>query len=374
MIDFDPAVTSRLVPRWNAQRMAENFGEIERRLRRKRASRPWALALAALAMSGALVGVFFGFWPAGKPSLAGVSHTALSSAVTAHMPGTETRFRDGSTATALTEGAVLELRTTSDTEMIVVAKSGNFRFDVTPNPARRFVVETGNVSVRVLGTRFIVVRQDQRVQVRVERGHVEVAWPEGHTELRAEESGWFPPLPQTLEPALASSSEPSPSAERGSHANNERSQFIELTHKGDYLAAYAILDRNPQLFGNSAEDLMLAADAARLSNHPQQAVVYLQRITKEHSGDSRAPLAAFTLGRIYMSQLNQPAFAAQAFSLVRQLAPAGALVEDAMARQAEALEQAGQHEAAQRLVAAYLRQYPGGRRGERLRELVRPSP
>jgi len=372
MIEFDPTVAPRLVPRWNAERMAKNLGEIERRLQRKRASRPWAIAVAAVALSGALVGVFFGFWPARKPSLAGASHTAVSNAVTAHLPGTETRFRDGSTATALTEGAVLELRTTSDTEMIVVAKSGNFRFDVAPNPARRFVVETGKVTVRVLGTRFIVAQQDQRVQVRVERGHVEVAWPEGHTELRAEESGWFPPLPQTLEPAPAS--EPSPSAERGSRASNERSQFIELTHKGDYQAAYAILDRAPQLFGNSAEDLMLAADAARLTNHPQQAVVYLQRIAKEHSGDSRAPLAAFTLGRIYMSQLKQPALAAQAFSLVRQLAPSGALVEDAMARQAEALEQAGQHEAAQKLVEDYLRQFPSGRRGERLRELVHPSP
>jgi transmembrane sensor len=124
------------------------------------------------------------------------------------------------------------------------------------------------------------------------------------------------------------------------------------------------------LFGGSAEDLMMAADAARLSNHPQQAVGYLQRITKEHSIDSRAPLAAFTLGRIYMSQLRQPAAAARAFAQVRQLAPTGALVEDALAREAEALEQAGQHQAAQKLVQAYLKQYPTGRRSERLRQLV----
>jgi transmembrane sensor len=286
--------------------------------------------------------------------------------VTPHAPATETRFGDGSTATALTQGAVLELRTTSDTELVVVAKSGSFRFDVVPNPARQFVVEAGDVTVRVLGTRFVVTRQDARAEVRVERGRVEVTWPNGRTELSVDGSGWFPPLP---EPA-SSAAEPVSSAARGPLAVNERTQFIELTRKGDYQAAYAIIDRAPQLFVGCAEDLMMAADAARLSNHPRQAVGYLQRITKEHPSDSRAPLAAFTLGRIFMSQLGQPAAAARAFAQVRQLAPAGALVEDALAREAEALEQAGQHQAAQRLVEAYLKQYPTGRRSERLRQLV----
>jgi transmembrane sensor len=327
MNEFDPAVTSELVPRWDAARMARNLEQIESRLDRKRISRPWVLAMSALATSVALMVVVFGLWRAHKPGSVATSRTAPVPAVTPHAPATETRFGDGSTATALTQGAVLELRTTSDTEMVVVAKSGSFRFDVVPNPARQFVVEAGDVTVRVLGTRFVVTRQDARAEVRVERGRVEVTWPSGRTELGVDGSGWFPPLP---EPAAA---EPASSAVR-------------------------------------TEDLMMAADAARLSNHPQQAVGYLQRITKEHPSDSRAPLAAFTLGRIYMSQLGQPAAAARAFAQVRQLAPAGALVEDALAREAEALEQAGQHEAAQKLVQAYLKQYPAGRRSERLRQLV----
>jgi outer membrane protein assembly factor BamD (BamD/ComL family) len=70
-----------------------------------------------------------------------------------------------------------------------------------------------------------------------------------------------------------------------------------------------------------------------------------------------------------MNQLGQSAAAARAFALVRQLAPAGALVEDALAREAEALEQAGQHAAARRLAEDYLKQYPSGRRSEKLREL-----
>ena len=361
MIDFDPSVASRFAPRWDAPRMARNLDQIERRIDRQRVSRPWAIALTAFATAVTAFVLFLGLEPAKKSG----------SVASAHPPATETRFGDGSTATALTQGAVLELRTTSDAEMVVLAKSGNFRFDVVPNPARRFVVEVGPVTVRVLGTRFVIAQQDQRVEVRVERGRVEVTWLGGRTELGVAESGWFPPLPEASDSAAApSATEPAASAPRSSHVANERSQFIELSRKGDYQAAYAIIDRAPQLFGGSAEDLMMAADAARLSNHPQQAVGYLQRITKEHPSDSRAPLAAFTLGRIYMSQLGQPAAAARAFALVRQLAPAGALVEDALAREAEALEQAGQHEAAQRLVEAYLKQYPSGRRSERLRQLV----
>ena len=368
MIEFDPVVTSRLAPRWDAERMARNLAQIEHQLEGKRVSRPWVLAFAALATSIALMGLFFGLWPAHTPGSASTSRTTPLLASNPHAPATETRFGDGSTATALTQGAVLELRTTSDTEWVVVAKSGSFRFDVVPNPARQFVVEAGDVTVRVLGTRFVVTREDARAEVRVERGRVEVTWPNGRTELSVDGSGWFPPLPEPA--SAASATEPVSSAARGPLAGSERTQFIELTRKGDYQAAYAIIDRAPQLFVGSAEDLMMAADAARLSNHPRQAVGYLQRITKEHPNDSRAPLAAFTLGRIFMSQLGQPAAAARAFAQVRQLAPAGALVEDALAREAEALEQAGQHEAAQKLVQEYLKQYPTGRRSERLRQLV----
>jgi len=369
MIEFDPAVTSRLVPSWDAERMMRNLEQIEHRLESKRGVRPWAIALAALTTPVALIGLVLVLWPASPPGLVPMAHTSPMPVVTAQAPATETRFGDGSTATALTQGAVLELRTTSETELVVVAKSGSFRFDVVPNPERQFVVDAGNVTVRVLGTRFVVTRQDERAEVRVERGRVEVSWPNGRTELGVDGSGWFPPLPEPA-PASAAAVEPVSAAAKTTVSTNERAQFIELTRKGDYHAAYAIIDRAPQLFVGSAEDLMMAADAARLSNHPQQAVGYLQRITKEHPSDSRAPLAAFTLGRIYMSQLRQPVAAARAFAQVRQLAPTGALVEDALAREAEALEQAGQHGAAQKLVEVYLKQYPTGRRSERLRELV----
>lgn len=364
MTHFDSEVARGLVARWDAPRMAENLGQIQRRLQRRHHTKQVTVVLAALVTA---VAAFWGgldLWRA---------QTAPPTVTTRPEASTETRFRDGSTATALTRGSVLEVQRTSDSEIDVVAKLGSYRFDVVPNPARQFVVRVAEVTVRVLGTKFVVAQTEGRVEVRVERGRVEVTWPSGQTELGANESGWFPPMPQTAlpvaDPSATEMVETAKSLPKSLPSVNDRTRFIELSRQGDYQAAFSIIDRAPNLFEGSAEDLMMAADAARLSNHPMQAVGYLQRITKEHSRDSRAPLAAFTLGRIYMNQLGQPASAARAFALVRQLAPAGALVEDALAREAEALEQAGQHTAAKQLAEEYLKQYPSGRRSAKLRQL-----
>jgi transmembrane sensor len=137
-----------------------------------------------------------------------------------------------------------------------------------------------------------------------------------------------------------------------------------LDHAGraEYREAYSVLERVPEVVGNAPEDLMLAADAARFSNHPAQATRFLERVTREHPQSSVAPLAAFTLGRIYLSQVGQPAKAADAFALARKLAPAGSLAEDALAREVEAAQVAGQATRAHELAEQYLRRYPNGRR------------
>lgn len=371
MTQLEPEVTSKLVAHWEPQRMAENLVQIRQRVRRQRKTKQVTSVLAALVASVALVAGGLGLWHAQTAKSVITASVAVEAP---SLPATETRFSDGSTATAMTAGAILELQKTSENEIVVAAKAGSYRFDIVRNPARQFVVRVADVAVRVLGTQFVVAQANQRVEVRVERGRVEVTWPEGRTELGVGESGWFPPkaagaMPER-EPLAADSTKVSAKAMA---TTNERSRFIELSRKGDYQAAFSIIDRAPSLFESSAEDLMMAADAARLSNHPAQAVSYLQRITKEHGADSRAPLAAFTLGRIYMSQLGQPASAARAFAQVRQLAPACALAEDALAREAEALAQAGQTAAAQRQAEAYLKQYPSGRSRERLQQLGKPS-
>jgi transmembrane sensor len=109
-------------------------------------------------------------------------------------------------------------------------------------------------------------------------------------------------------------------------------------------------------------DLLLAADVARLGGHPETAVVPLSKVISAHSGDSRAPLAAFTLGRTLLDQLGRPREAAQAFATARRLDPRGALTQDALAREVESWSRAGEATLAHERAAEYVERYPKGRR------------
>jgi transmembrane sensor len=96
-------------------------------------------------------------------------------------------------------------------------------------------------------------------------------------------------------------------------------------------------------------------------------VPYFQRLLRDYGGDVRAPVAAFTLGRILLSQLDRPAEAADAFALARRLAPGGTLAPDALAREVEAAARAGDRARARRLAEEYLARHPPGRRAASVR-------
>ena len=108
--------------------------------------------------------------------------------------------------------------------------------------------------------------------------------------------------------------------------------------------------------------LMLAADVARASGDFQRATAALQRVVALHPSDGRAPLAAFTAGKLLLERLGKPRLAARAFEQVRRLAPGGPLAEDALARKVEALARSGARSQAARLAEQYFREYPKGRR------------
>ena len=108
------------------------------------------------------------------------------------------------------------------------------------------------------------------------------------------------------------------------------------------------------------EALMRSADAARRAGHPAQAIPYLRRLLRDHPGDARAPLAAFTLGRILLAELGQPTEAADAFALARRLAPRGPMASHALAREVEAAARSGDAARARRLAETYVAHYPAG--------------
>jgi transmembrane sensor len=147
----------------------------------------------------------------------------------------------------------------------------------------------------------------------------------------------------------------------------ERLRFRQQVAQRQYAAAYRALVATPGVADNSAEDLMLAADAARLSGHPAESMPYFQKLLREHAGDERAPLAAFTMGRILLAQLARPGEAADAFAQARRLAPQGPLASDALAREVEAAAAAGDGARARERAREYLSRYPAGRRAAAVR-------
>src|SRR5262249_40185775 len=129
-----------------------------------------------------------------------------------------------------------------------------------------------------------------------------------------------------------------------------------LADEGDFDAAYAEMTRSgaPTLH-DQPDELLMAADVARLSHHAADAVEPLGRLVRDHAHDPRAPLGAFTLGRVLLEELGRPRAAAAAFLDVARLAPDGPLVPDALAREVEAWSRAGEVDRARARAEEYLR-------------------
>lgn len=279
------------------------------------------------------------------------------------------RFGDGSLAELASAAAELDVERVSTEAIDVNLHKGRSNFRVTPNKGRLFTVRSGDVMVTVLGTEFTVEKRNSRTWVKVTRGKVRVDWQGGGRLLLAGDEGQFPPeetaaaevpVTPTLAPAVR------PVVPQVASAIPEEKPIAELyrdkASEQEFDEAYELMKASPAVVGSDVSALMLAADVARLSGHPAEAVPYLRRVLKEHSSDSRAPLAAFTLGRMYLGQLGSPGEAAAAFAQVRAMAPAGPLAEDALAREVEARSRAGEKAKAQQLAREYLQRYPVGRR------------
>jgi hypothetical protein len=136
---------------------------------------------------------------------------------------------------------------------------------------------------------------------------------------------------------------------------------------GDYTAAWDAL-ASAQAALTRMDDLLLAGDVARLSGHADAAVALLMRAVALHAGDPRAPLAAFTLGRVQLEQLGAPREAALAFARALELAPRGPLAEDALAREVEAWSRSGETDTARTRARDYVQRYPDGRRIRAVRQ------
>lgn len=275
----------------------------------------------------------------------------------------EERYLDGSVASIAGNGK-LHVETQSSEHVVSRLESGSARFEVTARPGRKFQVRAADVVVTVLGTAFTVTHTTEgdpgtpRVRVAVERGLVSVAWPDGQTQLGVGAEGVFPP--QTSEDP-SSTTAPKRAVSSTSADHSGAAGWRQLAARGDYQGAREALLAPGQAPRSSVADLLLEADVARLAGYPADALTPLRRVYTEFAGDSRAPLAAFTAGKILVDNLGAPAGAADAFARARKLGLQGSLGEDALAREIRARRTAEQTAAVKRLAAEYLRLYPKGR-------------
>jgi transmembrane sensor len=350
-------------PNWSPDRERRVRARVERLLLSRRRRR--GALVVALAAVVSLVVVLVGQRWTSEPAL------PVEATLAPRAPQPLLHFADGSEVVARSSNARLEPVVSSADEITLRLDSGSARFSVTPNAERVFRVLAGSVTVQVLGTVFTVTREAERVLVSVERGRVLVMSPLGDRELGVGESGQFSearPVEQSLVPSPsplpATSAAPAPPAPR------PVSPWRALAQDGSYAAALAEIDREgPKAVRDLPEELLLAADAARLGGRPDRAVSFLERLVKRFPRDARAPLAAFTLGRTLLDQLGRPREAAQAFASARRLDSKGAMAEDALAREVEAWSRAGETELARERAREFLTRYPKGRRAAAVRRL-----
>jgi len=314
------------------------------------------------------------------------------------------RLSDGSTVVPWGAGAepgALAVVEDGPRRIRVALGRGGARFDVVRRPGRVFSVRAGEVTVSVLGTAFSVERVADRVGVVVTRGAVLVDWRVGSRRLGAAEDGghevWFPPLvvaPRTA-PARPAAAEndgrrgrrasalsegsalggtgadpaPAPRAIPPASVADEPERGNAISPQGratSETVAPPVVERGEE----SAGALLANADRARLAGRFEEGASLLRRLVDEHPADQRAPLAAFSLGRLLLGELGRPGEAARAFARARALAPEGPLAEDALAREAEAWARAKDLGRARARAAEYARTYPNGRRAADVTDAV----
>lgn len=335
---------------YDARHTEAALGGLRAKLRRRRLRRAMAGALAGAVCLAVGIG-----W------LVHARHP-----VTAHGPGTGAKplltLADGSVVRPLDPSSRVVANTVSPRLVELELVAGSAHFDVTPDRERAFRVTAGSVGVSVVGTRFQVARQGERTAVTVDAGRVRVEWERGHQLLDAGERGVFPPFETTeVAPAPEPSTMPDRMAPAVEPRPTPRPDWRTLASRGEFPAAYRLL-RDKAKPPTDVAELLLAADVARGAGHVDVSARYLERALATHPNDPQAAVVAFTLGRIRLTDLDEPAAAAAAFSRARAAAPRGPLAEDALAREIECRARSGDQATAHDLAEDYMRTWPSGRR------------
>jgi transmembrane sensor len=299
---------------------------------RRRLLRP-AVGFAALGAAAAVAAVLV------------LLHAPATTTTTSAAPVRPLVLADGSEIAPETAASPVQIAEQTPVRTTVRLAAGAARFRVRHDVRRLFRVDAGSIEIEDLGTVFRVAHEAEgRVRVMVSEGRVAVmsVATRLRVELGAGEERVFSAtvaLREALEqPAEAPKTADPPLPTKGQTRGASRA------HAADDPAG-----------------LLAAADVARRSRSPRDAVAPLRRLVDRYPKDPRAPSAAFTLGWVLLTDLNRPRDAAIAFADAERIAPRGALAEDAAARVAEAWQKAGEPRRAAAAARHYAQTYPTGR-------------
>jgi transmembrane sensor len=336
-----------------------------RALEARRRRRGVAFGGLALAACAATAFVLFARRDAGPLRFADGRALAAVEASAAEL---DVAFSDGSSV-ELAPGARFEPLESTGTSFIGVLQRGRASFEVKPGGPRRWQVECGLATVEVVGTRFSCDRAPGRLRVAVTRGAVLVRGERVADRARRLAAGEAMEIvdDDAVAPSTADPLPPPSSSAKAvvSAPASAPAPWRELARRGRHEEAFAAVGaqsgvrrETPRL---GVADLLALADVARLSGHPRDAVMPLERILSSFSRDPQAPLAAFALARLELDALDRPRRAVAALERALALGTPAGLREDVRARLVEALARSGDDAGARRAARAYLSEFPYGR-------------
>jgi transmembrane sensor len=348
-------------------------GVVSRRAQEVSDSRHRTLLMAASAV-GVLAVVLVLFVGRGRVPGVTASVAELTTLESVTTPR-EVDLEDGASV-RLETGTRLDVLERLPSAVSLALRRGRARFDIRAGGAFKWRIDCGAVTVEVVGTRFVLERDDRQVRVEVERGRVLVRGEGvmdrvqavdagGHMVVSSEPRGpGWASVPWHSLPLVdaGGASEPIPNAQASS--SNAVGEWQNAARDRDWNRAWDALGetgiaRITQGSDDVAE-LLTLADVARLSGHPRDAVAPLERIVTAYAGDSRAALAAFMLGRVWLDSLGNPARAIAPLERALSLGLPAGLEEDAEARLVEAYARAGNPQQARALAEEYRAHFPGG--------------
>ncbi|MFO0685645.1 MAG: FecR domain-containing protein [Sandaracinus sp.] len=352
-----------------------------------RASRPrwerWALAspvaLAAVALAVWMTlpapPRFLALADGGAPTAVEASHT------------TTITYADESEI-VLDPDTMLVPTRNDETHFELTLARGRARFSVTPGGPRRWAIACGLATVVVVGTELTIVRDEGALRVSVQHGVVLVEALDGAHRLTAGEEivlhapsapvAVAQPTDLPVEPVAPGvvgappSSETPTATTHADLATRASPRWADLANEGAYAQAYEALGPNGatgRIDAASPSELLLLADVARLSGHPDDAVQPLETLMRAHAEDSNAVLGAIMLGRLEQDTLHHPDRALRALDRAVELGVPAPLAIDVQSRHALAMLDAGDPRGPE-AARAYLSAHPTGPRAAALRARV----